>query len=49
MKNIPFIMVTSENRTERILEVVRQGSNEFIVKPFTADLLAEKIKKVLGA
>lgn len=48
-KTTPFIMVTNEKRTERILKAIQTGANDFIVKPFPPDLLLEKVKKLLVA
>jgi len=46
-KTIPFIMVTNEKRSDRILEAVKKGASDFIVKPFPASLLVEKVNKFL--
>ena len=46
LKNIPFIMVTAEARKDNILEAVKAGVNSYIVKPFTAETVREKINKV---
>jgi len=48
IKDIPFIMITAEGERERILAAVQAGVSSFIVKPFTAEVLGEKIKKVFG-
>jgi len=47
LKTIPFVMVTNEKRTERILDAVKKGATDFIFKPFPAALLVEKVKKHL--
>ncbi|MDH4321934.1 MAG: response regulator [Desulfobulbaceae bacterium] len=47
MQAIPFIMLTNEKKVEQILEVVKKGANDVIIKPFTASLLIEKVKKLL--
>ena len=46
--DIPFIMVTAENKTENVLAARQAGVNNYIVKPFNADTLRQKISSVLG-
>ena len=46
LKNMPFIMVTAEAQKDNIIEAVKAGVSNYIVKPFTAETLAEKLKKV---
>lgn len=41
---IPVIMVTSESEKTRILEAIQAGANNYIVKPFTPDVLKEKLE-----
>lgn len=47
LRDIPVVMVTAEGRREDVLEAVQAGVNNYIVKPFTAETLEEKIRKVL--
>ena len=49
LKNIPFVMVTAEAQKDNILEAVKSGVNSYIVKPFTAETVGEKINKVFGS
>ena len=49
LKNIPFVMVTPEAQKDNILEAVKAGVNSYIVKPFTAETVGEKINKVFGS
>jgi two-component system, chemotaxis family, chemotaxis protein CheY len=46
-KDLPFIMVTAEGQQENILEAARSKVSQYIVKPFTAETIAQKIEKVL--
>ena len=46
LKNIPFLMVTAEAQQENIIEAVKAKVSNYIVKPFTADTLNEKIEKI---
>lgn len=48
MKDIPFLMVTAEAQKENIVEAVQAGCNNYIVKPFTADTISEKLKKIFN-
>jgi two-component system chemotaxis response regulator CheY len=47
-KALPIIMVTTEAEKSRVIEAVKAGVNNYVVKPFTADTLAEKIKQTLS-
>ncbi len=46
--DIPIIMVTTEAAKKEILEAIKAGVTDYIVKPFTPDTLKEKIEKVLA-
>lgn len=45
-KGIPFLMVTSEADKDKIMEAVQAGVSQYIVKPFNAVQLEEKIKQI---
>ena len=44
LKHIPFVMVTAEAQKENIVEAVKAGVNNYIVKPFSAETVSEKLK-----
>ena len=44
----PFIMVTAESKTENVIAAKKAGVSNYIVKPFNAETLRDKIEKVLG-
>jgi len=46
LKDTPFIMVTAEAQKENILEAVKAGVTNYVVKPFTAETIGEKLRKV---
>ncbi len=46
IKDTPFLMVTAEAKKENVVEAVKAGVNNYIVKPFTAEVLQEKIEKI---
>ena len=43
--NVPIIMVTTEAEKSRVLEAIQAGVSDYLVKPFTADTLREKLEK----
>lgn len=45
-KDIPFLMVTAEGLQENIIEAVQAKVSNYIVKPFTAETLGQKIDKI---
>jgi two-component system chemotaxis response regulator CheY len=47
IKDVPFLMVTAEAQKENIVEAVKAKVSNYIVKPFTAATLAEKLAKIL--
>ena len=48
LKAMPFIMVTAESKTENILAAKEAGVNNYIVKPFNAETLKQKLTAVIG-
>ena len=46
LKAIPFIMITAESKTENVIAAKQAGVSNYIVKPFNAETLKEKIEKV---
>ena len=48
LKKLPFIMVTAESKTENVVAAKEAGVSNYIVKPFNAETLKQKIASVLG-
>ena len=48
LKDTPFIMITAESKTENVIAAQQAGVSNYIVKPFNAETLKEKIEKVLA-
>lgn len=48
-KNIPVAMITTESAKEEIIEALKVGAKDYIVKPFKPDIVRDKVKKILGA
>ena len=48
LKELPFIMVTAESKTENVVAAKEAGVNNYIVKPFNAATLKSKLVGVLG-
>ncbi len=46
LKHLPVLMVTAEAKRENIIEAAQAGASGYIVKPFTAATLDEKLKKI---
>lgn len=46
LKHLPVLMVTAEAKREQIIEAAQAGVNGYVVKPFTAQALKEKIEKI---
>jgi two-component system chemotaxis response regulator CheY len=46
-KVTPIIMVTTEAEKARVIEAIKAGVNNYVVKPFTPDLLSQRIQETL--
>ena len=46
-KTMPIIMVTTETEKSRIVEAIKAGATNYIVKPFEPDAFIEKIKSIM--
>ncbi|GAU09050.1 chemotaxis response regulator CheY [Desulfoplanes formicivorans] len=46
--DLPFLMVTAEAQQENIIEAVQAKVSNYIVKPFTAETLGQKIDKIFA-
>lgn len=46
-KKTPLVMATTEAEKSRVLEAIRAGVNNYVVKPFTPEALLEKVKQTL--
>ncbi|MEM7207002.1 MAG: chemotaxis response regulator CheY [Pseudomonadota bacterium] len=46
LADLPVLMVTAESKREQIVEAAQAGVNGYVVKPFTAITLKEKIDKI---
>ena len=49
LKSLPVLMVTAEAKREQIVEAVQAGVSGYVVKPFTAEILKQKLDKILQA
>jgi two-component system chemotaxis response regulator CheY len=49
LAKLPVLMVTAEAKREQIVEAVQAGVNGYVIKPFTAEVLKEKLAKILDA
>jgi two-component system chemotaxis response regulator CheY len=46
LKALPVLMITAEAKKENIIEAAQSGASGYIVKPFTAATLEEKLNKI---
>jgi len=46
LSSLPVLMVTAEAKRDQIIEAAQSGVNGYVVKPFTAQALKEKIDKI---
>ncbi len=46
LKHLPVLMITAEAKKENIIEAAQSGASGYIVKPFTAAVLEEKMNKI---
>ena len=47
-KDIPFLMVTAEAQKQNVIEAVQAGVSNYVVKPFTAESISEKLEKIIS-
>lgn len=47
-KDIPILFVTAEAQKENVITAVQAGASNYIVKPFTAEILKGKIEKIFS-
>jgi two-component system, chemotaxis family, chemotaxis protein CheY len=45
-KTVPFLMVTAEGQKDNILEAAKAGVTNYVIKPFTADILQQKLEAI---
>ena len=46
IKDIPVLMVTAEAEKEKVITAIQAGVNNYVVKPFTGEILKEKLDKI---
>ncbi|MFH2060607.1 MAG: response regulator [Pseudomonadota bacterium] len=46
-KTTPFLMVTAEAQKQNVIEAVQAGVSNYVVKPFTAEAISDKLVKIL--
>lgn len=47
-KGIPFLMVTAESQKENVLEAAKAGVSNYVIKPFTAEVLEQKMEAIFS-
>jgi two-component system chemotaxis response regulator CheY len=48
MKKVPFLMITAEAQRENIIQAAKAGVSQYIVKPFTAESLQQKLETIFS-
>ena len=46
LKELPILMVTAEAEKEKVITAIQAGVNNYVVKPFTGEILKEKMDKI---
>ncbi len=46
LRGIPFLMVTAEAEKDKVITAIKAGVDNYVVKPFTAEILKEKLEKI---
>ena len=49
LAKLPVLLLTAEAKREQIVEAAQAGVNGYVIKPFTAQILKEKLDKILQA
>jgi two-component system chemotaxis response regulator CheY len=47
-RRVPFILLTGRGDRELVVKAAQAGANNYLIKPFTAQVLREKIEQVMG-
>jgi two-component system chemotaxis response regulator CheY len=47
LKGLPFLLVTAESQKENIIEAIQAKVSNYVVKPFSPAVLAEKLAKII--
>jgi CheY-like chemotaxis protein len=47
-KTIPIIMVTAESEQAQIVEALKKGATDYIIKPIASEMLEKKVKKAIS-
>jgi CheY-like chemotaxis protein/HD-like signal output (HDOD) protein len=47
LADIPVVMLTSLTDSETVIESVQAGANDYVIKPYTADIIADRVKKYM--
>ena len=48
VRKVPFILLTGRGDRELVVKAAQAGVNNYLVKPFTAEILRQKIEQVMG-
>jgi len=49
LKNTPVLMVTAEAQKQNVIEAIKAGVNNYVIKPFTPEVIQQKIAKIFSS
>ncbi|MCP3900498.1 MAG: response regulator [Desulfobacteraceae bacterium] len=47
-KKTPFLMVTAEAQKDQVVKAIHAGASNYVVKPFTEEIIANKLERILN-
>lgn len=48
LKHLPVILLTGEGKREQVIEAIKSGATDYIVKPFAPQTLVDKVKRAMS-
>ena len=45
--NVPIVMLTSLTDNESVIEAIQEGANDYIIKPYTIDIITKRVEKYM--
>ncbi|MBI3149376.1 MAG: response regulator [Betaproteobacteria bacterium] len=48
LKNLPVILLTGEGKREQVVEAIKSGATDYIVKPFAPQTLVDKVQRAMS-
>lgn len=48
LREVPFLMVTAEGQKQNVMDAIKAGVTNYVVKPFSAETITEKLEEIFG-